>query len=167
VPLDAEASIIASASPSASESVVERIEREQAENTRNSGDARRELAALDALVDDGGVPALDAGGHSTVRIDAHRAGGCHGCRGEVGCLRSARALSPLLRSGLRRFNATLQGRVGVELLVAGDGTVVSKDVASDLPDVGVTRCVIHAMSKIVFPHRAGAGKASVTIVFRP
>jgi hypothetical protein len=70
--------------------------------------------------------------------------------------------------GLRRFNSTLQGHVGADLVIGRDGTVSSKDVATDLPDLDVTWCVIHAMSKLVFPPRdGGAVKVNVTILFRP
>ncbi len=53
-------------------------------------------------------------------------------------------------AGLRN-NPSLRGPVEVEISVAADAKVSTKDASSEMPDNGVTRCVVHVMRTLRLP----------------
>jgi hypothetical protein len=71
-------------------------------------------------------------------------------------------------AGLRN-NPSLRGPVEIEITVSADGKVSTKDASSEMPDNGVTRCVVHVMRTLRLPVSRD-GRAAVLrarIVFSP
>jgi hypothetical protein len=66
-------------------------------------------------------------------------------------------------------NPNLQGRVSVRFVIGHDGAVSSvADGGSDLPDTGVTACVVRAFYGISFPQpESGIVTVNYPIVFSP
>lgn len=71
-------------------------------------------------------------------------------------------------AGLRN-NPSLRGAVDIEVTVAADGKVSTKDADSEMPDNGVTQCVVHVARTLSLPAPRD-GRAAVLrarIVFSP
>jgi hypothetical protein len=68
-----------------------------------------------------------------------------------------------------RSNPALQGRVSVKFVIAVDGSIKStQDSGSDMPDQGVTSCVVHAFGNLSFPQPEGGIVTVVApLVFSP
>jgi hypothetical protein len=68
-----------------------------------------------------------------------------------------------------RSNPSLQGRVSVKFVIAADGSIKSMlDSGSDMPDQGVTSCVVHGFGNLSFPQPEGGIVTVIApLVFSP
>jgi hypothetical protein len=68
-----------------------------------------------------------------------------------------------------RSNPSLTGRVTTTFVIDRSGAVsMSKDSGSDMPDVGVTSCVVRAYSSLSFPQpEGGIVTVVLPIIFSP
>ncbi len=72
------------------------------------------------------------------------------------------------QNGLRS-NPALQGRVTTKFVIDRDGSVKSsQDGGSDMPDLGVTQCVVRAFGNLSFPQpEGGIVQVVAPIIFNP
>ncbi len=129
-----------------------------------------EFGMLGMLGDDGGGIVLT--GDGGLGVTSGRFGVAHvSGRVQMGTLTVSGRLPPeviqrIVRQSFGRFrlcyenglrsNPSLSGRATTKFVIAADGSVKStQDGGSDMPDQGVTMCVVHAFGNLSFPQPEG------------